>query len=58
MALTSVSEPVSATVAPSPKKAVPPLLSAFDLPQQVLGHDDALDLICSFVDLGSAPEET
>ena len=61
MALTSVSEPVNATVAPSPNKAVPPLLSAFDLLQQVLDtrrHNDALDLVGALVDLGSAPEET
>ena len=52
-----MSEPVDATEVRSPKTAVSPLVSDVDLLQQVLGHDDALNLVSSLVDLGGAPEE-
>ncbi len=52
MVLAEVSEPVGPMVAPPSKTSIPPLLSDIDLLEEMLGHDDALDLVGSFVDLG------
>ena len=52
MALAAMSGAVCSTTAPTHSAPDRLLFSGFDLPQQVLGHDDALDLIGSLVDLG------